>query len=143
MSDISVVVYCRIYCFKMHLPYFRVFNFNDKLPFIMQVGTNGYFTFKYYIDHIPFGFDQMVDISLVAPFFTDTDVRHGIGKINYEIHTNSTSQQLFSKVDSLIYEHAETNFKTKWMLVALWDDVPQYAGDYTTNVRMHEIYILG
>ena len=95
----------------------------------IQVGTNGYFTFEEYTGYTPFLFDSRRNESLVAPFFSDIDISSGVGEINYEVHTEFTSKHLLSQVDSVISEHAHTNFTGKWMIVAEWDGVPQYGGD--------------
>ena len=89
-----------------------------------QVGTNGYFTFAEFDGYSPFLFDESTDIPIVAPFFTDIDISNGVGDINYEIHTRSTSEYAISQVDSVINEQADTNFNGRWMLVSTWDSVP-------------------
>ena len=65
--------------------------------------------------------------SIVAPFFTDTDISGGVGRIRYEIHTNATSQHLLSNVNNLINEHMGTEFSGEWLLIAEWNDVPAFA----------------
>ena len=67
--------------------------------------------------------------SLVAPFFTDTDISYGVGQIRYEIHTTATSAYLLSNVSKLISEHMETDFSGEWLLIAEWRDAPAY-GDF-------------
>ena len=101
---------------------------------IPQVGTNGYFTFQAFRGYTPFIFNENTTLSLVAPFFTDIDISRGVGQIIYENHTLSTSKDLISKVDSIINKKTQANFKGKWMLVATWEDVPQY-GSYYNIVR--------
>ena len=98
-----------------------------------QVGTNGYFTFDGFTSWIPFTFNQYTTWSLVAPFFTDIDIR-GVGQINYEVHNETTSQSLLSRVNSLINHHAQTEFNGEWMLVATWDGVPH---TYTSIVSLY------
>jgi hypothetical protein len=71
-----------------------------------------------------FLFDGSTTIPIVAPFFTDIDISDGVGQINYETHTRSTSEYAISQVDSVINEQADTNFNGRWMLVATWDRVP-------------------
>ena len=91
----------------------------------IQVGTNGYFTFTGYTGWIPFLFDGNT-LPLVAPFFADIDISNGVGQINYEVHTDDISDSLLSQVNSLISDHAGTEFNGRWMLVATWDQVPPY-----------------
>ena len=92
----------------------------------MQVGTNGYFTFDVFAGFVPFTFNENVSLSLVAPFFTDIDISTGVGQIIYEIHTLPTSRRIISKVNSIIKKQTKENFRGEWMLVATWEDVPQY-----------------
>ena len=92
----------------------------------MQVGTNGYFAFEQFIGFTPFTFDGNRNISLVAPFFTDTDLSIGKGHVFYEIHTDTTSTEMFSSINSLINEHKQAQFDGKWLMVAKWEDVPPY-----------------
>ena len=66
----------------------------------------------------------------MAPFFSDVDISQGNGLIDYEIHTDATSNSILSSIDELINCHLNTNFNGKWMLVATWDEVPPY-GDNT------------
>ena len=97
----------------------------------MQVGTNGYFTFKEFTNFSPFTFNGNRNLSLVAPFFTDIDISSGYGQINYEIHTKITSQFILSQVNSVINDHAQTEFSGDWLLVAMWDEVPRFGGGYS------------
>lgn len=93
------------------------------------MGTNGYFTFREFTGYTSFVFDASGNDSLVAPFFTDIDISIGVGQINYEIHTRLTSQNLLSKIDSVVNEQLQANYSGRWMLVAEWNGVPQYGGD--------------
>ena len=63
---------------------------------------------------------------MVAPFLFDIDISGGVGQIDYEIHTVTTSQSILSEVNSLIYEHTQTEFNGEWLLVATWDNVPPF-----------------
>ena len=74
----------------------------------------------YFTGYSPFIFNENTTQSLVAPFFTDIYISGGVGQINYEIHTVTTS---LSEVNSLINEHTQTEFNGEWLLVATWDNV--------------------
>ena len=104
-----------------------------------QVGTNGYFTFDGFTGYSPFIFNENTTQSLVAPFFTDIDISEGVGQIDYEIHTLTTSQSILSEVNSLINEHTQTEFNGEWLLVATWDNVPPF-GD-NSIVRYADIFL--
>ena len=69
----------------------------------------------------------------MAPFFSDIDISYGIGEISYEVHSESVSEPILSSVDTVINEHMQTDFHGEWLLVAKWDNVPQYRGG--PNVR--------
>ena len=75
----------------------------------------------------------------MAPFLFDTDITEG-GQIVYEVHTVTTSQSILSEVDSLINEHAQTQFNGEWLLVATWDSVPPSSVDGNQDVYI--MYIL-
>ena len=106
---------------------------------LQQVGTNGYFTFTDYTGYAPFIFNEY-SLPLVAPFFTDIDISYGIGKIHYEIHTEDTSESFLSQVNSVINEHARTDFKGRWMLVATWDQVPPFGA--ITSVSFYKLALI-
>ena len=108
-------------------------SFHPKHVPYSQVGTNGYFTFNEFSGYFIDGNDS---VALVAPFFTDIDISQGVGRIDYEIHTEATSEAILHEVNSLVNEHAQTEFNGKWMLVATWDDVPPY-GDTSVVSFIH------
>ena len=101
-----------------------------------QVGSNGYFTFDGFTSWLPFTFNENTIQSLVAPFFTDLDIRE-VGQINYEVHNETTSQSLLSRVNSLIKHHAQTEFIGEWMLVATWDGVQHYGISNVSLTHSH------
>ena len=101
-----------------------------------QVGSNGYFTFDGFTGYSPFTFNEITTKSLVAPFFTDLDIRD-VGQINYEVHNETTSQSLLSRVNSLINHHAQTEFNGEWMLVATWDGVKHYGINNVSLTHSH------
>ena len=94
---------------------------------LMQVGTNGYFTFGRYRGYRPFLFNER-NQSLVAPYFTDIDISKGVGQIQYEVHAGATSEAVLSQVNGLINQCSEKEFKGNWLLVATWENVPWFGG---------------
>jgi hypothetical protein len=107
----------------------------------VYVGTNGYFTFDgSFTGFIPFPFNKR-NISLAAPFFTDIDIGLGIGQIEYEIHTETTSQEIFAEVSTLIRNHTQKQFEGKWMVVATWEDVPAFAGNYNITSTLQGVLV--
>ena len=107
----------------------------------VQVGTNGYFTFDLFDGYAPFHFDEFTYMSLVAPFFSDIDISGGVGEINYEIHTDVTSQSVISRIDAVISEHMQIDFNGKWLLVAQWDGVPEFGSDIDiVSIYVHIVH---
>ena len=95
--------------------------------YLIQVGTNGYFTFdKVFTDYSNFEFPGVGINTLVAPFFCDQDISKGLGTIRYEIHTWKTSEALIAKVNSVINKKMGTEFFGIWMLLAEWRDAPEF-----------------
>ena len=88
-----------------------------------------------------FTFNQYTTLSLVAPFFTDIDILTEVGQINYEVHNETTSQSILSRVNSLINLHAQTEFNGEWMLVATWDGVKHFGiSNVSINAVSHTIH---
>lgn len=110
-----------------------------------QVGTNGYFSFgRRFTGFAPFLFSEGNTISLVAPFFTDIDISRGSGGVRYQIHNDlnvTRSKALGEQVDTVINTNKLTNFRSKWLLVASWEDVSPY-GDYETVSFIAVLYAL-
>ena len=65
--------------------------------------------------------------TIVAPFFTDIDIRGGVGNIEYEVHTNTTSETILSQVNELINNCSGKNFSGEWLLVTSWEDIPLFS----------------
>ena len=63
--------------------------------------------------------------SVVAPFWADINVNDG-GNIWYETHTNSTSAALLTQVNEFIQTQHSNVFTGTWMLVAEWNNVPEF-----------------
>ena len=72
---------------------------------------------------------------LIAPYYTDIDISNGVGTISYEVHSDTTSMSLLSKVSSLINEYKQTEFSGEWMLLAEWRDAPKFG--YNTEVTTY------
>ena len=105
--------------------------------FHTQVGTNGYFTFEFFTGFSPFLFNNNTNLSLVAPFFTDIDISDGVGRINYEVHTEFTSEIILTEVNAIINEHTQANFTGFWLLVASWEDVPPFGDSSIVRIPFY------
>ena len=66
---------------------------------------------------------------IVAPFWDDANVARG-GSIFYEIHSctsfNARSLELLQQVSSFISDVEGVSFLGSWMLVGMWEDVPEF-----------------
>lgn len=97
-----------------------------------QVGTNGYFASSNFSGFKPFPFSGGNGLSLIAPFFTDIDISKGSGRIFYQEHSDLSlivSKAIAEQVDAVINTNKLTNFSSKWLLVASWEEVSLY-GNY-------------
>lgn len=72
---------------------------------------------------------------IVAPFWADHDPRPG--QISYEIHSANTD--ILIVVNRFIRQQSGTAFEGSWMLLANWDDIPEY-GSERDNVGRTEAY---
>ena len=113
----------------------------------MQVGTNGYFSFGRQVTHCcPSPFPNVRDY-LVAPFWSDIDIRGDDGgEIYYQVHSrgnnNSVSDELLDEVSAFISNSQQTVFSGSWMLVAKWDHVKAYSGDpLTVSLLKHSDWL--
>ena len=65
----------------------------------------------------------------MAPFWSDVDIRV-IGEIFYEVHSagdSARSDDLLASVSEFITNQMGNQFSGSWMLVAQWDEVPEYS----------------
>ena len=68
---------------------------------------------------------------LVAPFWTDVDIRGEMGDISYQVYSNGSS--LLDTVSTIISDQENISFIGHWMLVAEWSDVPPHPYDDDTS----------
>ena len=64
---------------------------------------------------------------IVAPFWANIDTRIA-GDILYEVHTEDSNPELLHLVSRFIATEKRVRFSGRWMLVAEWNNVPQYSG---------------
>lgn len=96
----------------------------------VQVSTNGYFSFG---EAAAYNNPQLFSPSspsayIVAPFWANNDISNRVGNITYEVHTAETSPSYMMLVSSFISQQKQVKFSGNWMLVAYWNDVPQFGG---------------
>lgn len=107
---------------------------------IMQVGTNGIFSFSEpFYSPIPRRFpstsSSVARAYLVAPYWDDIDIRIA-GNISYEVHSRNGddlgSNQLLKTISNFVEESTSQSFNATWLLVAEWKEVhpwPHGLGD--------------
>lgn len=112
---------------------------------MVQVGTNGYFSFDFgFREYDPSNFvprDRTPNPDLpvedmyppiVAPYWLDNDLSSG-GSATYEVHT-STSRHM-EQVSNFISNRENELFSGVWMLVAQWIDVPLFGRGEGNQVK--------
>ena len=102
--------------------------------YTFQVGTNGIISFglPFYLSSavlFPGSFSDVTNTYVVAPFWSDVDIR-SVGEIFYEVHStgdSTRSDDLLASVSEFITNQTGNQFSGLWMLVAQWDEVPEYS----------------
>uniref|UniRef100_H2LLS5 NIDO domain-containing protein n=1 Tax=Oryzias latipes TaxID=8090 RepID=H2LLS5_ORYLA len=104
----------------------------------IYVNHNGHLTFNSpYFSYIPQRFPLYGPIDLIAPFWTDVDIRQ-TGLVLYNQYTNSSVlQQATRDINSYF---PNLNFSADWVFVATWYEVPYYP--MTATVSQKIIYII-
>ena len=89
-----------------------------------KVSSNGLLSFDKSLDFFrPILFPNSSQYSyIVAPFWADHDPRPA-GQVSYEVHQEDAD---LSTVNRFLKQHTGTEFEGSWMLVAYWDNVPEY-----------------
>ena len=108
---------------------------------LFQVSTNGFFSFD---REVSFTNPQLFspsfsDAALVAPFWADNDISNRVGAISYEVHSSGSP---ISRVSTFISQQQQVQFSGSWMLLAEWNNVPQFNGS-TDDVctKLYTLYI--
>ena len=68
---------------------------------------------------------------IVAPFWSNSDISNRIGNISYEVHTIENLASQIALVSSFISQQQQVQFSGNWMLVAKWNNIPQFGGPLT------------
>ena len=94
----------------------------------MQISDNGIVSFDIgFSSGAPSLLPGSTHTSLIAPFWSDVDVRRH-GKVLYQVHTESESSYVNRASDDVRRMMGEqfTEFTAGWVLVVTWDKVPQF-----------------
>ena len=86
----------------------------------MSFGTPFY---NHQPEEFPGGFSDISSLYLVAPFWSDVDIRRD-GAVFYEIHSESNA--VMEQVSAFVSDYTGDDFQGSWMLVAQWDRVHPY-----------------
>ena len=87
------------------------------------MGTNGVISFGFRETAYRYTLEHM-DQFIVAPFWGDIDISTNQGTIRYEVHQSPSAA--IDQVDSYISSKIGSPFAGTWMLVAYWDNVPEF-----------------
>ena len=72
---------------------------------------------------------QSVSFPLIAPYWTDIDLRGGVGNVSYTVYTTENGPSYIDQVNAFLYNQT---FTATMVLVAQWIDVCPY-GDSTCS----------
>uniref|UniRef100_A0A8C7X234 NIDO domain-containing protein n=1 Tax=Oryzias sinensis TaxID=183150 RepID=A0A8C7X234_9TELE len=90
----------------------------------IYVNHNGHLTFNSpYSAYIPQRFPLYGPIDLIAPFWTDVDIRQ-TGFVFYNQYTNGSVLQRATRDINSYFPNL--NFSADWVFVATWYEVPYY-----------------
>ena len=93
------------------------------------MSSNGIISFGHpFAYHSPHPFQNDFNNYLVAPFWTDNDITHGVGEVSYQIYGSNQSEAL-SYISTYISQQEQIRFTGKWMLLAEWKKVPKFHGN--------------
>lgn len=96
---------------------------------VPQVSTNGILSFaRPFPYHSPHLFPGTSFYNfLVAPFWSDNDIRRDVGAVSYWVYTGQSDSLTF--VSTYISQQEQVKFNGTWMLAAEWSSVPEYLGN--------------
>ena len=101
----------------------------------MQVSTEGYFSVGDTLSrvyNVPQRFSSSSPFThFIAPFWSNSDISNRVGNVSYEVHTRYHAPNLINLVSSFISQQQQVQFNGTWMLVARWNNVPQFGGSLT------------
>jgi hypothetical protein len=100
-----------------------------------QVSTNGILSFaRPFPYHSPHLFPGTSFYNfLIAPFWSDNDIRRGIGEVSYWVHSGQSDSLTF--VSTYISQQEQVKFNGTWMLAAEWRNVPEYLGNISIVIK--------
>ena len=105
--------------------------------FFLQISTNGYISFdRAFASPYPTRFPGFTYTSLVAPFWSDVDIRRD-GKVFYNVYMKTTSSYIERATHDVRQFSRFDSFTAHWVLVVTWDRVPNYpdgSGSYSDSL---------
>ena len=89
--------------------------------------TNGFFTLDLLFESFSPQRFPVPGVYVVAPFWSDVSTVGGNSRIRYEVRSTITGGTPIEAVNTYIrHKKKHTMFEAKWMLVAKWEEVPEY-----------------
>jgi hypothetical protein len=103
------------------------------------VSSNGLFSFgQPFTSFLPELFPLSDDVSVVAPFWDDIDLRlpTNNGTLVYELVTKGNATNIINDVNTFISNHQMIQFNADWVLVAKWIDVCPHLDRLCNNTQV-------
>ena len=103
------------------------------------MGSNGVLSFgrsfsEFTPQRFPYG-----DIPLIAPYWTDIDLRGGVGNVRYTVYTIESGSSYIDQVNEFIHvatvEAIDINFNATTMLVSQWINVCPFGNQQCSEVN--------
>ena len=73
------------------------------------------------------------DYPLIAPYWTDIDLRGGVGNVRYTVYTTENGSSYIDQVNAFLYNQT---FTATMILVAQWIDVCPFGNQYCSEVSI-------
>ena len=114
--------------------------------YIYQVSENGLISFNRSVSQPPqtpgMGFypDIMTNSDyIIAPFWSDNDIRGPERKVLYEVHTTLVNSEHLVEVSQFIRNETGTTFRGEWMLFVEWRECHPFP--YGANMMTSDTYL--
>jgi fibulin 1/2 len=102
------------------------FPFGVQRHYAVYVSTNGYISFdRAFASPYPTRFPGFIHTSLVAPFWSDVDIRKE-GNVFYNVYLDTKSSYIERATHEVRRFSRSGSFTARWVLVVTWDRVPNY-----------------
>ena len=102
------------------------------------MSSNGVLSFgNSFYDYYPQIFPYMYgDYPLIAPYWTDIDLRGGVGDVRYTVYTTESGSSYIDEVNKFLDNTENGTFTATMILVAQWIDVCPYGNENCSEVSI-------